>query len=72
MYFLDRGDPAAIAQPHIDDHQIRPASRFGAHRIGLGGLDPTHVMAHSLEHLGEQHTDQGIVFHHEDSKSAHR
>jgi hypothetical protein len=38
-YFLDGGDAASITQPHIDDHQVWPASNCGSHRIGFGGLD---------------------------------
>src|SRR5271166_4174624 len=48
-YFLDGGNAASIAQPHIDDHQVRPASYRGSHRIGFGGLDRTDVVAHLLE-----------------------
>ena len=69
---VDGGDAASVAQLHVDDHQIRLASRRRGDRVGLGGLDAAHVVAHPFEHLAEQYADHGVVFHHQDAGRFHQ
>jgi hypothetical protein len=52
-YFLHGGDAAAVAQSHIDDHQLRFAASGGRYGIGLGCLDGADVMPHVLEQFAD-------------------
>jgi hypothetical protein len=67
-YFLDGGDTASASQSLIDDHQVRPASGGGGHRIDLGGRDRTDIVAHGRQQFGKQHGDNDLVFHYQDTE----
>ncbi len=71
-YFIDGRDATSIGQSYIHDQEVRPASKGGGHHIALGGLDRANVVPHLFEYLGEQQTNQGIVFGNKDAEAFHQ
>jgi hypothetical protein len=59
---LDNGEAASFAQMFIDDHQIRFAAFGRGDRTLLRPFDSADLVAHSLEDLGEQVGDDGLIF----------
>ena len=67
-YFVHRSDATALAQPSIDNHQVRSVEASGSHGISLVAGRLTYLMPHPGKKFSEQHADYCIVLDYEDAK----
>jgi hypothetical protein len=63
-------DAAALAQPLVNDHQVRFVPEGCGHRSVFGCRGGAYFMAHFTEHLAEEHGDHRFVLHDQDAERA--
>lgn len=68
QYLIDRRQSAAAGQAGIDDHQVRFTSNGGCDRPFLGRLYRADNMTHFCEKVRDQHPDECVVLHHENTQ----